>query len=285
MLINSLGNQLSNLESSFSENSIGNNSSDNRSELFPMDVIGQIAKYTDFDTSKILMAVSKRISNVILIQNEERKKLVKGMAFGREEWLKFYDLDLGREPLLPRDIIEILNMPCYMDSTRNLRDTHILTLIPKDLSLKSLGLLAKKYFNTTTGYEYVDQCFLKTEKPNDKSYWVLMSKGILKGSKNKWPIKQEKMIAELSQKANVNCELPTPLEAAASIITHQVRLGERLFSDNPMTYTLCLDGNKEGRLMAVGGFALSGLNVKWSCCGIREIGSAVLRKFQQLSIK
>ncbi len=95
------------------------------SEPLPLDVIREIAKYADFDTLKIVSRVSKGVSKEISILNEDRRKIVR-IAFGKEEWLKFYDLDVGIEPMLPRDIIEILNSPCHLDPTKIVRDTHIL---------------------------------------------------------------------------------------------------------------------------------------------------------------
>ncbi len=243
--------------------------------FFPVDVLREITKYADFDTSKILLSVSKDMNNVISDQNEERRKLVKGVAFGKEEWLKFYDLDIGNEPLLPRDIIEIL---------KSVGDSHFLTLIPKGQSVKSFGELTKKYFPTSTGYGYAYQPILDVlETPNGKSYWALMSKDVLNGSRDKKFETQQKMVDVLSQNANVNCEIPTALEAAVSIVTHHVRSGERLFSDNPLTYTRCLDVYKVYQVV-VGGFALSGLCVSYDFYDFDDIGVAALRKFRPLVI-
>ncbi len=178
MQINALGNQPSSLVSSFSENSIRNDIDLTVTAIYfkilPLEVIPEITKYADFDTSKNLLSVSKDFQKVIFIQNEERRQSVKGFAFGKEEWLKFYDLDIGNEPLLPRDIIEILNRPDHLDPTRSLRNTHTLTLIPR-VSVKSFGELNNKYFptsaDTTPGYDHAYQPVLDQLKtPNDISY-------------------------------------------------------------------------------------------------------------------
>ncbi len=280
MQINALGNQLSNLEGSFSEKSVINELELTVTsiyfELLPKDVVQEITKYADFDASKNLLSVSKWISKVISIQNEARKKLVTGIAFGKEEWFKFYDLDIGNEPMLPRDIIEIL---------KSVGDTYALTLIPKGQSLKSLGELAKKYFPTSTGYDEQAHKPLVDilETANEKSYWALMSKDVLNGSRGIDFEAQKKMIAEFSQNANVNCEIPTALEAAVSILTHHVRSKERLFSSNPMTYTRCLEFYI-GCHVVVGGFAPSGLHVDISLKIDGEVGVSALRKFRPLVI-
>ncbi len=287
MQINALEVQLSNLVSSFSENSIRNDITLTVTSIYcehlPMDVIPEIIKYTDFDTSKNFFSVSKYIRKVIFIQNEERRKSVKGIAFGKEEWLKFYDVDIGNEPLLPRDIIEILNRPDHLDPTRSLRNTHTLTLIPR-VSVKSIGELNKKYFPTSTGYGHAYQPVLdQLETPNDKSYWSLMSKEVLNGSRDKNYETQQKMVAVLSKNAKVNCEIPTALEAVVSILTHHVRSGERLFSVNPETSTRCLDVYKCNPVV-VGHFAPSGLEFYCNSFANDSSGVAVMRKFRPLVI-
>ncbi len=284
-----LGIKLTNFVISLSEKSIRNDVSVNVALFFfdflPMDVVREITKDADFDTSKTLLSVSKGMNNLISNQNKDRRKLVKGVAFGKEEWLKFYDLDIGLEPMISRDIIKILNSPCHMDPTRSLRDTHILTLIPKGVSLKNLGELAKKKFPTITGYGYAYQPILdELETLNDKSYWALMSKDVINGSGDESFEKQQEIVAKLSQNANVNCEVPSALEAAISILTHQVRLGERLFCDNPITFTRCLEVYKGCRLL-VGCFTPSGLDIDDDGYGdSSSIGVAVMRKFRPLSL-
>ncbi|MBA3603932.1 MAG: hypothetical protein H0W50_09920 [Parachlamydiaceae bacterium] len=276
MQINACGNQPSNYNA-ITNSSIG-------FEVLPMDVVREITNYADFDASKNLSCVSKAINNVISIRNVKRKNLIKETAFGKEEWLKFYDLDTGIEPMLPRDIIEILNSPCYMDPTRSLKDTHILTLIPKDVSVKSFGELAKKYFPISTGYAYAFEAILeKLVTPNDKSYWALMSKDVLNGSRGECFETQYEMVGKLSQHAMVNCEVPSALEAAISILTHQVRLGERLFSDNPEAYTYCLEAYNDYQVF-LGGFASAGLSVSIILYNVSNIGVAVMRKFRPLVI-
>ncbi len=256
------------------------------SEVFPNEVFLEITKYADFDTSKILLSVSKVMNNVISSQNEARRKLVNGMAFGKEEWLKFYDLDIGKEPLLPRDIVEILNSPCHMDPTRSLRDTHILTLIPKGLTIKSFGEHAKKYFLASIVYNCAYQPIHDAlETPNDKSYWVLMSKNVLNGSKGHSFKKQQEMVFKLSQNTNVNCEFPIALEAAVSILTHQIRSEELLFSGYLGSHICCLEEFSNYQLVFGGlGFAQPSLFVRNYNYDYEFIGVAVLRKFRPLII-
>ncbi|MBA3602295.1 MAG: hypothetical protein H0W50_01315 [Parachlamydiaceae bacterium] len=75
MQINALGNQLSNLWSYFFEESVTNELdltvTSIFSEFFPMEVVREITKYADFDTSKILLSVSKEMNNVFLVKMKQ----------------------------------------------------------------------------------------------------------------------------------------------------------------------------------------------------------------------
>ncbi len=252
----------------------------------PSDVFPQIASYADFDTLKVLLEVSKEVNAVVSILNDKRREAVKEVAFGRNEWLEFFGLDTGNEPMLPRDIVEILNNPCPMDPTKEVGATHVFTLIPRDLSFESLGQHVKKYFPMETGYGQVDEAiFEELKAPNEKSYWVLMSKDVFMpkdlphGSRCKTFERQQEMISELAQNANVNYEIPGVLEAAVSILTHQVRSAKRLFNTN---YTRCLEKVNDNHII-VGGFRPSGLFVHiGSTKPLIFIGIAGLRKFRPL---
>ncbi len=68
MLVNPLENQIINLKSFVFEKDITIKTVGSVGEgaficALPMDVIREITKYADFDTSKILLGVSKRINN------------------------------------------------------------------------------------------------------------------------------------------------------------------------------------------------------------------------------
>jgi len=213
------------------------------------------------------------------------KVIPPAMAFGKEKW-KTYFGDIGKEPPLPANIREILKSPCPIWEGKKIRDTHLLVLIPqivngKLLTKKSLGELAKKYFpNTEKGYRYIWSELIdeKNDKPIDKSYWMLMTKDVIPGSRYEGCATQQTIVSDLAKKALTNYEVPDTLEATVSIFSKYVSSGKYLFSDSPSTYTRCQENIRDFRVI-VGCFASSGLDVNLNFFDQVPIGVAVLRKF------
>jgi hypothetical protein len=109
-----------------------------------------------------------------------------------------------------------------------------------------------------------------------RSYWLLMTRDVLLGSRNKTHRAQQKMVATY---ASQGYALPSGLEAATAILLHHAREGERLFGDDPWTYTRCQEV-VNGYLAVVGGFESSGLGVyNFSSYDARAFGVACCRKF------
>lgn len=205
------------------------------------------------------------------------------MAFGKELWEKYLG-NVGEEPPLPKDIDNIMKSSCpffsWFFSNKRVEETHMLILIPKTvngkpLTLNYLGDLVRypKQGKATqcTYYEkniaYVDDSHnmreAKSQSPQ-RSYWVLMTRDVIPGSRNKSYDDQVRLIKEFGQKAKVSYEVPNLLEAVTSILVEHLRTGKQLYSNNPMTYTRChKESHIKGRFV-VGGFAAGGLCVN---CG------------------
>jgi hypothetical protein len=73
------------------------------------------------------------------------------------------------------------------------------------------------------------------------SYWLLMTRDVLPGSRNKEYDFQKGFVAGYASKLGLPYEIPHALEAAAAILLHHARTGERLFGDAPRTFTQCQD--------------------------------------------
>src|SRR5207249_2641216 len=101
---------------------------------------------------------------------------------------------------------------------KKVEETHVLVLIPKavngqPLTLKSLGeLIQKPKQGPATKYrgfylgEYQDV-------PVQQSYWVLMSRDVIEGSRNQSYNAQKQLVSSLCQKTNIPYEVPKILEA------------------------------------------------------------------------
>ncbi|MHA7878113.1 MAG: hypothetical protein ACX93T_04330, partial [Bacteroidota bacterium] len=155
-------------------------------------------------------------------------------AFGAQAWRDYFGVDVGTEPALPSDIVSILNeeVPFILDSEKvpqRVADNHLLTLIPSyvtlfdgrhvPFTLDQLGALVKaRYFpNNEDGYKYYDPAVraqFGAESPN-KSYWLLMTRDVLRGTRQSTYVEQQETVEAHSSKGWM---LPSGLEAATSIL-------------------------------------------------------------------
>jgi hypothetical protein len=219
--------------------------------------------------------------------------MIPPQAFGRQEWSQYFG-EVGEEPFLPSDIDEILNGPCPFWPGKAVKDTHLLVLIPstvagKPFSLDLLGELVKrpKGRGRSTRYRFYDsdiQAALGT-RSSGGSYWILMTRDVLEGSRSRRYAAQKALIAARARESGLPYVLPSALEAATAILSHYVRSGERLYTDAPWTYTRCQELINGEYPVIVGGFSLGGLAVNYFYyChdGSRDSdtrGVASLRKF------
>jgi hypothetical protein len=223
------------------------------------------------------------------------------VAFGPREWSKYYG-EVGAVPPLPTDIEAILDAPCPFWPDRRVRDTHLLVLLPATVNGKpfTLNLLSKlikspKWPSGGHKTQYLRQYYyghavqeqIGNNSP-DHSYWLLMTRDVLPESRNKTYSDQKELITDHASRTGLLYELPKALEAATAILTHYVRSGERLYNDNPWTYTRCQElvfwdpkryKYPGERPVVVGGFASSGLGVRSSDFVSIRSGVAGFRKF------
>ena len=203
-------------------------------------------------------------------------------AFGKKEWERYFG-DVGIEPPLPANIENILNEPCSFWPDKKVKETHLLVLIPntvngKPFTMNYLGeLIQKPKSGHSTKYEYYSDYAKKAV--GDKSYpshWLLMTRDIIPGSRDRYIKKCIDMIVNHRKKTGTPYELPNLLEATASILMHYVKTGERLYPNDPWTYTYSQDVSKDNDPLVVGGFAAVGLDVRHY---FHDLGVAGCRKF------
>ena len=261
-------------------------------EIMPHEVVVQhIFSYLNLHALGLSRSVSKRWNEFASTPILWQSAVYREIAFSSKNWAQWdadivKDVDMEQEMLsLPKNIMEELRRSAFPG--KNIKKTHVLVRMLQVLSVKKLGEHAKKYFpGNAKGYRVIavdlnglDETPDELKEPADESVWLLMTKDVLPGSRNKSYIKQQKIVAELAQAALVSYEVPTTLEAVTCILAEYSRSENRLFSDRPSTYTRC-QKNVQGWQYLVGGFALAGLGV--SHCYIYDrvsIGVAALRKF------
>jgi hypothetical protein len=211
---------------------------------------------------------------------------VPSMAIGPKEWKQYFG-EVGAAPPLPANINEILNSSCPFWPGKQVKDTHLLVLVPATVDGRpfTLDLLGELIKDPQGGFRKAEfeiygnevRRELGAQSPGS-SYWVLMTRDVLPGSRGKTYDAQKALVA-----AHVHYDIPYVLEAATAILLHHARIGERLYTDDPWTYTRCQEkvlGNKYP--VVVGGFSSGGflvLNYYFYSVYSSSFGVSCLRKF------
>jgi hypothetical protein len=190
-------------------------------------------------------------------------------SFGPEEWSRYFG-EVGETPWLPWHVVDTLNYPCPFWPGKLIKDTHLLVLIPatvagRPFSLNLLGELIKRPAgggDPTKYRRYSNkiQAAFGTQSPT-RSYWVLMTRTVLEGSRGKKYAAQKALVAHHAVRTGLPYDLPAALEAATVVLSHYVHCGERLYTDVPWTYTRCRELVDGQHPIVVGGFSSEGLDI------------------------
>ena len=208
----------------------------------------------------------------------------KELAFGKSDWEKHFG-DVGDVPDIPEKMAEILQDRCPFNPEKKVKDTHMLVLIPqtvdgKPFTLNLLQELIQKHKEKEASrFEiYSDQ--VKNElgdKQCEEAHWILMTKDVIPGSRNKTYDEQKQLVKE---KREGVYELPSAIEAAASILMHYFKTNEHLYGQHPWTYTRCQETVIENQWpVAIGVFSPGGLYVIYSDWDDYGFGVAAAWKF------
>ena len=207
------------------------------------------------------------------------------LAFGKADWEHFFG-DVGDVPSIPAGMAETLKAPCPFNPRKQVGDTHMLVLIPKTVNSKpfTLNLLQELIQDpkekTATTFRFYSRAIEVElgETSIENSYWVLMTKDVIPGSRYKTYCEQKQLV---QKKEADGYELPSAIEAAASILMDYFKTDEHLYGQDPMTFTRCQETVTEnGRPVVIGGFSPGGLSVFYCWLGFNDFcGVAAVRKF------
>ena len=193
------------------------------------------------------------------------------MAFGAKEWQRYLGVDVGGEPALPADIDIILNRTCPIlldeeTACQKVKDNHVLVLIPatvdgEPFTLDKLGEIIKgqSFSDNPYGYRYYSEELRQScgsESIAKAPYWVLITKKVMRGSLGHDFLGHQRRVSRHSKDGY---RVPYALEVATAILTHYLRSGYRLYSDDPLRYTRCYNTSLQS--LFIGGFDFSGLSV------------------------
>ena len=233
--------------------------------------------------------VSKQYQ-IIGINDSIWNKLVPECAFGKAKWNEYIG-DIGEEPPLHRNIHRLLKSRCPIWSDHKVEDTHVLVLIPravngKIFNLNALGRIVAAPRKGEATKFFSDWNRIATElgdAPSVASHWVLMTKDVLPGSRNKSFHVQADQVAQLARRTFFSYQVPDKLDVVTVLFMKYVSSGECILGASPATYTRCQDLVYGDRLacLAIGGFSPSfGLRaLNFFVFNYKEIGMVALRKF------
>lgn len=245
-------------------------------------------EHAKFSSSKASLPQDELEDYPAYVEKLEIKKAsspaVPAMAFGKAKWEKYFG-DIGEEPPLPADIDKILQSSCPFWPDKKVEETHLLVLVPqtvdgKPLTLKTLGdLVQKPRQGNETQYRDFYESVLQEHgnTPADKSHWILMTRDVLPGSRNKSYAELQRLVSDYAQKSKIDYQIPNILDAVTAIFMEYSVSGTFLY--HSLTYGYCQE-KTSGYHLLVGDFSLHGLSVIFSSFigGDDNIGVAASRK-------
>lgn len=166
------------------------------------------------------------------------KPLCHSNILGKIMWNQYLG-NVGEEPPLPADIYKILKSPCPFIEGKRVEETHLLTLIPRTVdgvlfTLNNLQRLVKHPKKGTPAghWSYCDDVrYEYGSEPLQRSRWVLITKDVIPGSRNKSYGHQDHLLNEHSKKAKVTYNVPLLLEATTIILMEYLRSNKWLYGD------------------------------------------------------
>jgi len=160
-------------------------------------------------------------------------------SFGAVEWKKHLNIDI-EEPYIPEKIQIALEKPCPFWSNKLVKETHVLCLIPKNISLNML-------FNKKQNLFLEDSLSrLKIFTPcSEDSYWILMTKKPIPNT-CQTKFEDQKNIAHQN-----GYDIPSILEAIISILSVNFIDNVPIYSQSG-EFTRCKE-ELDGWPIAVGG--------------------------------
>lgn len=204
-------------------------------------------------------------------------------VFDELDWSKYVDMSaygLTTEDISPCDVRKatallerVLSCPLMIEIEGNAGIT--LLTIPKGLTFNTLVKLAgSPKVGNAPEFRYIWYRISSEigDTPVDKTYRIVITNNVFNKSRNLSVSDQKALVRK------IGCEMPRVLEATVLLVVTFMSSGERLYSDNPLTYTRCSE-LLDGYQLIVGGFSPAGVSLSTyfddDCSG----ASGVFRKF------
>jgi hypothetical protein len=197
---------------------------------------------------------------------EKKEKIIR-FGFGKAEWLKYFGVNVGIEPPIPQNILDVFYndvCPIWGKDGKTVWETHVLVLVPEKVDGTSLtfNLFEKLSGNTKqgtplkydAGYDFT-QAY--GDVPFPSSHWVLMTRKFLPDVYCKGYEKCAVAVKEFHGKY----EIPKVIDAVVAISSEYIRSGIKLYPTNSESVcTYCQEAVKSSHFL-VGDFSQKGLGI------------------------
>lgn len=258
--------------------------------IIPAEIVLEIFSYLNHHDLGVCRSVSRKWLKLADTPNLWKEAIYREIAFTSKDWVKVdkdivKDVDFSKEALsFPDNIVEELRLSHKAFPRKSIRQSHVLVIKPKGLTINKIGELLKKYFpNNADGYSYISKSVADElgGKSSDESVWLLMTTHVLEGTRNKSFQKQKEIVKNFASKTKVPYKDPTTLDALICILAEYFRTKKRLFNGGLLTYTRCQE-NIQGFQVDAGGFDQAGLRVFCNNYDHLSIGLAGLHVLRPL---
>jgi hypothetical protein len=177
------------------------------------------------------------------------------IAFDAAHWSKCISYS-AQGPRLRWDILEILNLNCPFWPDKKIGETHILALVPKNVSslttkemislnLRSFCTLIKSATGKIALRYISNEILLNHGATETESQWVLVTKDVIPGSRNCSYPQQKELIAKLKAIKNLRYMVPQLFPLTAAVLLEKIRSGATYFGHEPWTNTRCQESSPD----------------------------------------
>ncbi len=211
----------------------------------PKELILEIFSFLNFEDLLSCSQVEKKDWIILTNKNFLLKKIIyREKTFNPEDWQRHLGVSFEHSEgikayeMLPKNIGELLKGPCPIFAGKKFGETHVITWLPKDLTINSFAeMLIKNPNNALSFHGIWEGIRLEIgDRKLKKSKWIAMSKWSLDEAKGLGFKAQKKLLEHIEMTKFKRCEIPTTLEATVSISTAFYKTGKPIFFKS---YTRC----------------------------------------------
>ena len=167
--------------------------------------------------------------------------------FGKTEWKNHFNINVDA-PRISEEIQLALEKPCPFWANKKIKETHILFLVPQDISLDTF--LTPPFFNSNPSMIKYSLSGLKIAPDYKHPYWALMTKKTIPNSSSN-TFENQKAIAK-----QYGYEIPKTIEAIACILSAKL-LGNISIFCNTGEQTRCEEEIDSSHIIIGGGSSSS----------------------------